>query len=304
MDFGWVNSGPPEGRVTCLEQNRAYDLDARKGRSLLNEPETLISAYDESINKFGALEGTAFFTSHSMVFVLPSGYEPLNLLSMYFYTRARELHNKSPHLVFSTNPSVDSQKDYLRDKLDFILSNAVRNSILLVDGPIIAGDVYTTLMSSIPEFADRGILPVFFVKNSDSNMVIDNFPELGSAYNSDLHWSYQTLQPGQRTAFFHYVDLKNSRNSKIFCYMKVQNVSPVRVEFFVDTFERHSSSIRPVMDMLHYLTIVQGDIHNPQVRPIAIAEKYARETLKLVNFQRLMRESGLHPTMNQERFAW
>jgi hypothetical protein len=78
----------------------------------------------------------------------------------------------------------------------------------------------------------------------------------------------------------------------------------VRVEFFVDTFERYSSSIGPVMDMLQYLTIVQGDIHNPQVRPIAIAEMYARETLKLVNFQRLMRESGLHPTMNQERFAW
>jgi len=304
MDFSWVSSGPPEGRVTNLEPIGGYGLDARRGQSLMNDPKTLVSAYDESINKYNALEGTAFFTSHSIVHVAQSGYEPLNLLAMYFYTRSKELQGKSPHLTFSMNPSMDSQKDYLKDKLDFILSNAVKNSVLLIDGPIIAGDVYTTFMSSVPEFVSRGILPVFFVKNSDSNMVIDNFSELGSKYNSDLHWSYNALKTGQRSSFFRYVDRRNARNAKVFCYMKAMDVSPVRVEFFVESFEQHSSSIPLVMDMLHYLTIVQGDDHNPQVRPIAIAEMYARETLKLVNFQRLMRESGLHPTMNQERFAW
>jgi hypothetical protein len=304
MDFGWVNSYPPEVKVTPLEPVKGYGLDARMGQTLMKDSHTLVTAYDESINKFNALEGTAYFTSHSLVFVSPTGYEPLNLLSMHFYTRSRDLQARSEYLKYSTNPSKDSQMDYLHDKLDFILTSSVSGSILLVDGPIIAGDVYTTFMSSVPQFTSRSILPVFFVKNSDSNMVVDNFADVGGSYNSDLHWSYETLKPGQRSAFFRYVDLKNARNSKIFCYVKPQDVSPVRVEFFVESFEKNSASIPPIMNMLHYLTIVQGDIHNPQVRPIAIAEMYARETLKLVSFQRLMRESGLHPTMNQERFAW
>jgi hypothetical protein len=50
--------------------------------------------------------------------------------------------------------------------------------------------------------------------------------------------------------------------------------------------------------------IAQGDKSNPQVRPIAIAEKYARETLKLIEFNKLMSDTGIVPTINQERFAW
>jgi hypothetical protein len=43
---------------------------------------------------------------------------------------------------------------------------------------------------------------------------------------------------------------------------------------------------------------------NPQVRSIAVAEAFARTTLKLVNFEQIMKELGIIPTMNQERFAW
>ena len=59
-----------------------------------------------------------------------------------------------------------------------------------------------------------------------------------------------------------------------------------------------------IMDLIYYLLLVQGDLRNPQVRPIAIAEKYARETIHLVDINKLTRDSGLIPTMNQERFGW
>ena len=44
-----------------------------------------------------------------------------------------------------------------------------------------------------------------------------------------------------------------------------------------------------------------GDKKNPQVRPIAIAEKFARQTRKFTNVQKLIKDSGLIPTMNEER---
>jgi hypothetical protein len=50
--------------------------------------------------------------------------------------------------------------------------------------------------------------------------------------------------------------------------------------------------------------LAQGDLKNPQIRSIAIAEKYARATLRLLNLPQMMKELGITPTMNQERFAW
>lgn len=58
------------------------------------------------------------------------------------------------------------------------------------------------------------------------------------------------------------------------------------------------------MDLVYYLLLVQGDLKNPQIRPIAIAEKYARKTLQLIDINKLTYGSGLIPTMNQDRFGW
>jgi hypothetical protein len=98
--------------------------------------------------------------------------------------------------------------------------------------------------------------------------------------------------------------MRNSRNTKIFCYLKAMDISPVRIEFFVDSFEQNKDSVLPVLNLIDYLILAQGQPKNPQARPIAVAEAYARETLRLMDFQRIMHDSGLHPTINQERFAW
>jgi hypothetical protein len=119
-----------------------------------------------------------------------------------------------------------------------------------------------------------------------------------------MHWAYHTLKEGERTNFFRYEDKMNRNFAKIFCYIKAFNISPQRIEIDVNTFRKYSGVISKMADMAYYLLIVQGDLKNPQIRSIAIAEKYARETLKLINFSRMMKELGITPTMNQERFAW
>jgi hypothetical protein len=262
-----------------------------------------IAAYDESIGKYASLEGTAYLTSHSLVLVSPNSYVPVNYLTFYFYTRSKELANRSKHMKHSEDPEMDSKKDYILDRIRFLEETAPENSILLIDGPLIGGDVYTIMMGSIQAFHEKNIIPVFFVKNSSSNLVTDNITELREKYNSDLHWSYKYLRPGERTNFFIYRDKVNPRNAKAFCYLKAFEFSPQRVEFHLNTYSRYESLVDNLMDLVYYLLIVQGNAYNPQVRPIAVAEMYARETLGLVDIFSLMKEAGITPTMNQVRFG-
>jgi hypothetical protein len=70
-----------------------------------------------------------------------------------------------------------------------------------------------------------------------------------------------------------------------------------------ETFSLFSEYIDDIFDAIYYLILVQGDKSNPQIRPIAIAEKYAREIIKTVNTRSLLRNTSLVPTINQERFG-
>ena len=56
-----------------------------------------------------------------------------------------------------------------------------------------------------------------------------------------------------------------------------------------------------IMDILLYLYLDQGPETNVQVRPIIIAEKYARETKKMINIRKIMKEANIQATMNQTR---
>jgi hypothetical protein len=72
----------------------------------------------------------------------------------------------------------------------------------------------------------------------------------------------------------------------------------------IDTYIKYEKIIPKIMDMVYYLMLVQGDLNNPQARPIAVAEKYARATLSLIDINKIMKEVGISPTMNQTRFGW
>lgn len=295
---------PPLGElVTPMDKICTIDLDPWNGKKYA-EAGRVLAAYDESINKFSSLEGTAFLTSHSLVISGETDFIPVGFLTFYFYTRSREITGKTKFIKHSLDPDMDSKKDFIKDKIELLIEHTPSGSVLFIDGPLIGGDVYTFMIRVVNRFLSRNIIPIFFVKNSTSNLVTDNISELFGKYNSDMHWAYSYLRKGQRTNFFRYVDKNNPDNAKIFCYVKAFDLSPQRVEFHIDTFKRHRDEIDPIMDLIYYLLLAQGDLRNPQIRPIAIAEKYARNILHLTDINKLARESGLVPTMNQERFGW
>ena len=94
------------------------------------------------------------------------------------------------------------------------------------------------------------------------------------------------LKPGQRTPFFIYSDSSNTQWTKAFCYIKFrERYSPVRIEIptkiYLKCFDM--KIIDDLMDMIFYYIMVQGSNINPQPRPIAIAELFARVSLSLVN---------------------
>lgn len=53
--------------LSNLEEIKAYKLDSNEGCNVTKD--ISYCAYDESIMKFSALEGTAYFTAHSLVVV-------------------------------------------------------------------------------------------------------------------------------------------------------------------------------------------------------------------------------------------
>lgn len=294
---------PPNGKLVNLEEFKSYTLDPKKGESTLKDGLT-IYAYDESINKFSSLEGSAFLTSHSLI-LLDTDYLPTCYVTFYFYTKSKEFVKKSHFIKYSEEPEVTSKEDYVLDRSDFIVSNVSDNSIILIDGPLIGGNVASYTVNLNDKLLEKNVFPIFFVKNSSSNLVTDNMPQTKGKYNSDLHWSFKTLNQGERTCFFRYRD-EHSKNekSKVFCYIKAFDVCPQRIEFHTRTFEKFKNRIGDIMNVMYYLMLVQGSPRNPQVRPIAIAEKFARETIHLFPLKNIMKETGITSTMNQERFGW
>ncbi|MFX0141076.1 MAG: hypothetical protein ACFFDN_45985, partial [Candidatus Hodarchaeota archaeon] len=168
--------------------------------------------------------------------------------------------------------------------------------------PLIGGQMTSYTIELNDKLVKNDIMPVFFVKNSNSNLVTQYDNNIRGRYNSDLHWAYKLLKTGERTSLYQYTDPIVSSNSKLFCYIKGLNVSPQRIELDVKTYEKYKSRIIDVFNLIYYFLLAQGDYKNPQVRPIAIAEMFARNSLKIINFVQLMRDLGITPTMNQERF--
>jgi len=293
---------PQNGRlVSKVEEIQRFQLNPKNGEELCNG--LFICAYDESVNRFQGLEGTAYLTSHSLILHGPNDFFASNLLTLYFYTRSKILSQNTKYIKYSEDPESDWKRDYVIDREHFLISNVPGNSVVFIDGPLIGGQMSTHTIELNDSLLKNETIPIFFVKNSDSNLVTDNIEELRGKFNSDMHWAYRYLKKGERTNLFRYVDKYNDRNAKIFCYMKAFDTSPQRIEIDIRTFQKYSDIIVALFDLIYYLLLVQGDLKNPQIRSIAIAEKYARSTLNLINFVQTMKNLGIIPSMNQERFA-
>lgn len=285
-----------------VELDSTIQLSAPRGREYL-EAETFVGAYDESIRKFAALEGTAFLISHSIVVSDHLAYNPQCLLALHFYTRSKALSEVDNRLQYTENATRSSEQDYMRDKLWFMQQMVPDHSLLFLDGPLIAGDAYVQMIAAIPGMVSRGILPIFVVKNSESDLVIRNDPGLERRFNSDLHWANELLHPGERTSLFRYTDQHRPKNSKVFCYLKSLPGVPLRLEMHPDSIAQDRSRANAALEAANYLAIVQGNRTNPQLRPIAVAETYAREFMRLVSLESLMDKIGVTPTVNETRFG-
>ncbi len=288
-------------KLTNIENIQSFNLNAQNGGSAAKK--YAYCAYDESIQKYLALEGTAYFIAHCLAVVAEKDYIPASLVTFNFYTRSKAITDRSPYIKYAEDPAVESDRDYMRDKVAFLMNNAPAKSILFVDGALIGGNLYTIMLDANEAFLEKEIVPVFLVKNSNTSMVTDRIERLRGQYNSDLHWLHAVLKPGQRSNFFKYEDQVNKKNAMMFCYIKAFQASPIRVEIHPSTYFTYQSAITEMLDLIYYLLLVQGATPNPQLRPIAIAEKYARTILRYVDVNKYLKIARISPTINEIRFG-
>ena len=303
IDIERINN---DAKITRSEEEKdRYDLDIKNGCLLTNHENILISAYDEAINRYSAIEGKATYVSHSLIYLYEGKYYPLNKLTTLFVTKSEEISKTMTNAVFADKWDIDTTTNVKvsEQKRDFITKYSCDNSLLLIDGPFLAGDGMAVFRGIIKErFIDHGIVPIFVVKNSSAELVVESISALKGKFNSDLHWSKTILEEGQRTCFYRYTDKKIPDNTKMFCYMKFsKNASPIRIEIPTAIYYKYQPSINSYLDVIYYTLIEQGNFYNPQPRPIAIAEMFARETLNLYDFNKEMKLSNFTPTMNQNR---
>jgi hypothetical protein len=291
-----------QGNIKVIKGLSKRNLDPKNGQTFSTK--VCFSGYDESKLQFNALEGNANITSHSLLSVVEEEYHPISLITVYFYTRSQELTKLSDSIRQTDNPEADSNRDYAIDRNEFITEHIIENSILFIDGPLIGGNLSSYSLKLISKLHEKNVIPIFLVKNSDSNLITKNIKEVRTHFNSDLHWAYKYLNPGEMSNYFQYTDKTNPNNTKIFSYIKpYKRRSPQRIELHPETYTMYQNYIGDIFDMIYYLTLVEGNINNPQIRPISIAEKYAREIIKTVNTRTFFRYTSLIPTMNQKRFG-
>lgn len=258
-----------------------------------------VLAYDESIQKFNLLQGTVAFTSHSLIEAEESDYDYSCQLTAYFLTRAKKYKTIKIALV-SDQPEREFKERYLSDRYDFLLSRVPSNSLLFVDGPLIGSQSSSKNIKLVNALMEKGIIPVFYVKNSYSRMLIDNLVgDFKNDHDSDLDYVNKLLNVGERTSFVYYEDAFS--NKKIFCYVKAYDGIPQRFEMYPDTFHRYTDIIEEITSMIYYYSLLHGDVNNPQIRPIAIAERFARESLNYTPPYLLIKTMGLDETMNSKR---
>lgn len=290
-----------KGKVAILENDR----NVKKHNVLLHTPSLdgnrKVLAYDESIQKFNMLQGTVAFTSHSLIESEEEDYGYSCQLTTYFLTRAKKYKEIKKALV-SDKPEDEFKKRYLSDRYHFLLSHVPENSVLFIDGPLIGLQRSSWNIKLVKALMEKDVIPVFYVKNSYSRMLIDNLcGDFKKEYNSDLDFVNKLLSVGQRTSLVSYQDEDVSNNKKVFGYIKCYDGVPQRFELYPDTYFKYSDQIEEIMSMLYYYSLLHGDIDNPQIRPIAIAERYARESLNFFPPYQLVQTIGLEETMNAKR---
>ncbi|BCY17708.1 hypothetical protein hrd7_15570 [Leptolinea sp. HRD-7] len=301
-EFTFPNSIVENPILKTFEDIGKYRLDAKVGEDFSKQ--VAFAGYDESKYKFLALEGEAHATCHSLTYYVNNEFAPVSKITFYFYTKSKRLQKDSKYIKYTDDQASEANRDYAIDRNSLIMEYALNSSILFIDGPMIGGNITSYSLDLINYLHEHNIIPIFFVKNSESNMIVENIPSIKYEFNSDLHWAYSILDKGSRSSLFLYTDSYNNENSKLFCYFKTYaSITPQRIEFHPKTYELYSEYFPKLFDLIYYLMLVHGDTSNPQIRPIAISEMYAREVIRTLNIELLLKNSSLTKTMDQSRFG-
>lgn len=285
-----------------LEDIRGYKLNPERGNSFSKE--VGFAGYDETKFQFHSLEGEAHIFGHAIANYVNQEIFPISKISFHFYTRSNILVEQSQFIKYTDDVLSESNRDYVLERNEVLDTFSLNDTVLFIDGPMIGGNITSYTLKLIKALHSKNVIPIFIVKNSNSNLVVENVDSFQKKYNSDLHWSYQLLANGERSNIFKYTDQHNTENTKLFYYLKpFANVTPQRIEFHPETYFQYTDYMSPIHDLIYYLLLVHGDRSNPQIRPIAVAEKYAREVIRTVNVEMLLKKSSLVQTMDQSRFG-
>lgn len=294
-----------DAKISVLEKQNAILLDPENGNDTIKSYQ--IAAYDESIQNIQTLKGTVYFTCHCIIQLDDNDYYPICELTANYFTRVKSSVNKSDvfHFVdyLDQSSSIESEykKIYHDERKSLLQEHVNKNSILIVDGPLIGRMLSSRTIKMVRKLEEVGILSIFVTKNSDSMMLTNSVAP--GQYNSDLDWADGNLKAGQRSPFIMYKD-QHAGHSEVFCYLKTfEYVSPLRISFFPEYLNKYQDLIISIMDMIYYLVLDQGTPKDPQVRMIHIAELYAKEIMKVANPYGKMIRMGLVPTINQSRFG-
>ncbi|MHA1303459.1 MAG: hypothetical protein ACTSPI_07140 [Candidatus Heimdallarchaeaceae archaeon] len=262
-----------------------------------------VFAFDESTQNFRALEGDLFFYSSSVIKVDKKYLFNLQVLPYFLSSMGKFKKNQDDSIIYSKTTEESRNLVMIESKINLINESIEPNSIVLIDGPLIGGNASSYYIKMDDFLRSQNCIPLYFVKNSNSRLIIDHDRNLQYEFNNDFHWAARYLDVLNRSAFFKYTDKDNPNNSKIFTYMKPLQGFPERMEMHTRTYEKFHDYLPEILNLVAYFFIAQGDFSNPQVRPIAIAEKYARAGLKMLNIPVLLGKMGFHPTVNQVRFG-
>ena len=283
--------------------SRLEDDNTRYNLNPVFENKTNVFAFDESIQNYSALEGDLLFYSSAVIKVDKKYLFDLQVVPHFISSMSKFENMTNDSIHFADKHGNKRNEIMIKSKVSHILNSVEPSSLVLIDGPLIGGNASHYYMEMDNKLREKDCIPIYFVKNSKSRLIIENDDKLKRNYNSDFHWASSILRHSERTPFFKYTDQKNQNNSKVFSYLKVLRGFPERIELHSRTFQKYAHLLDDILNLIAYYFIAQGDYANPQVRPIAIAEKYAREGIKMLNIPVLLGKMGFHPTINQVRFG-
>ncbi|MEP5256349.1 MAG: DNA double-strand break repair nuclease NurA [Winogradskyella arenosi] len=261
----------------------------------------VLCAYDESILELNSLEGKVRCTVHNSVIQNSEEYIPAAYVTLKFFTKSNLISGKATEfsdIIRTDDIAGDLAKEYVKERAHFLSKAAPSNSLIFIDGSMFSGASTSGNFLLIDYLLSKNSLPVFFVKNSESTIITERF-DFANGYNSDLHWAYVNLKPGNVSPVFRYTS-KEGRG-KAMCFMKVfDNRSPVRIEFPLKAFEDGWYGDE-VFNLIYYQYLANGSSNNVQPRIIQVSEMYAREILKSTNLYKEIEKMGLTKSMNEER---